>query len=72
MDRIEGRVVAMTDLAPYHAGRNRLLIALAAAERRFKIGVTVAGMHHPRIILRRGMDGQHPRAVRQSQALLKW
>lgn len=32
MDRIEGRVVAMTDLAPYHAGRNRLLIALAAAE----------------------------------------
>lgn len=32
VDRPEGRVVAMTDLAPYHAGRNRLLMALAFAE----------------------------------------
>ncbi len=32
VDRSEGRVVAMTDLAPYHAGRNRLLMSLAFAE----------------------------------------
>jgi signal transduction histidine kinase len=32
VDRPEGRVVAMTDLAPYHAGRNRLLMALGFAE----------------------------------------
>ncbi|MGY4708297.1 sensor histidine kinase [Mycolicibacterium sp. CBM1] len=32
VDRPEGRVVAMTDLAPYRAGRNRLLMALAFAE----------------------------------------
>lgn len=32
VDRPEGRVVAMMDLAPYHAGRNRLLMSLAFAE----------------------------------------
>ena len=32
VDRPEGRVVAMTDLAPYHAGRNRLLMSVAFAE----------------------------------------
>ncbi len=32
MDRPEGRVVAMTDLAPYRAGLTRLLSALALAE----------------------------------------
>jgi signal transduction histidine kinase len=32
MDRPEGRVVAMLDLGPYHAGRNRLLLALGFAE----------------------------------------
>lgn len=32
VDRREGRVVAMIDLAPYQAARNRLLISLAFAE----------------------------------------
>jgi two-component system, OmpR family, sensor kinase len=32
VDRPEGRVVAMMDLAPYHAGRNRLLVSVAFAE----------------------------------------
>jgi len=32
MDRSEGRVVALLDLAPYHAGRNRLLLAIGFAE----------------------------------------
>ncbi|WP_286198915.1 HAMP domain-containing sensor histidine kinase [Mycobacterium sp. ELW1] len=32
VDRPEGRVVAMMDLAPYHAGRNRLLMSVAFAE----------------------------------------
>ncbi|MCI4673932.1 sensor histidine kinase [Candidatus Mycolicibacterium alkanivorans] len=32
VDRPEGRVVAMIDLAPYQAARNRLLISLAFAE----------------------------------------
>ncbi|AQT78066.1 two-component sensor histidine kinase [Mycolicibacterium litorale] len=32
VDRPEGRVAAMMDLAPYHAGRNRLLMSLAFAE----------------------------------------
>lgn len=32
VDRSEGRVVAMMDLAPYHAGRNRLLMSVALAE----------------------------------------
>jgi signal transduction histidine kinase len=32
MDRPEGRVVAMLDLAPYHDGRNRLLLSLGFAE----------------------------------------
>ncbi|TGD90004.1 HAMP domain-containing histidine kinase [Mycolicibacterium sp. CH28] len=32
VDRREGRVVAMMDLAPYHAGRDRLLMSLAFAE----------------------------------------
>ncbi|GAY13896.1 sensor histidine kinase KdpD [Mycobacterium sp. shizuoka-1] len=32
VDRPEGRVVAMMDLAPYHAGRNRLLTSVAFAE----------------------------------------
>ena len=32
MDRPEGRVVAMTELGPYEAARNRLLMALAFAE----------------------------------------
>jgi signal transduction histidine kinase len=32
VDRAEGRVVAMVDLAPYRAGRTRLFWALAAAE----------------------------------------
>ncbi|MGI9124604.1 MAG: sensor histidine kinase [Mycobacterium sp.] len=32
VDRTEGRVVALVDLAPYRAARHRLLIALAAAE----------------------------------------
>ncbi|HTI78131.1 MAG TPA: HAMP domain-containing sensor histidine kinase [Mycobacterium sp.] len=32
MDRPEGRVVALLDLAPYHAGRNRLLLSLGFAE----------------------------------------
>ena len=32
MDRPEGRVVTLLDLAPYHAGRNRLLISLGFAE----------------------------------------
>lgn len=32
MDRPEGRVVAMVDLGPYHAGRSRLLLALGFAE----------------------------------------
>ena len=32
MDRPEGRVVALVDLAPYHAGRNRLLLSLGFAE----------------------------------------
>ncbi|MBB3604486.1 signal transduction histidine kinase [Mycolicibacterium sp. BK556] len=32
VDRAEGRVVAMTDLAPYGAGRNRLLMSVAFAE----------------------------------------
>ncbi|RDH80239.1 sensor histidine kinase [Mycolicibacterium moriokaense] len=32
MDRPEGRVVAMLDMAPYHAGRNRLLLSLGLAE----------------------------------------
>ena len=32
MDRREGRVVAMLDLAPYHDGRNRLLLSLGFAE----------------------------------------
>lgn len=32
VDRSQGRVVAMMDLAPYHAGRNRLLMSLAFAE----------------------------------------
>jgi len=32
VDRPEGRVVAMTDLAPYQAGRNRLLMSLGFAE----------------------------------------
>ncbi|WP_218893871.1 sensor histidine kinase [Mycolicibacterium vinylchloridicum] len=32
VDRPEGRVVAMMDLAPYHAGRNRLLMSVALAE----------------------------------------
>lgn len=31
-DRPEGRVVALLDLRPYHAGRNRLLMALGFAE----------------------------------------
>ncbi len=31
-DRSQGRVVAMMDLAPYHAGRNRLLMSVALAE----------------------------------------
>jgi signal transduction histidine kinase len=32
VNRPEGRVVALVDLAPYHAGRNRLLLALGFAE----------------------------------------
>jgi signal transduction histidine kinase len=32
VNRPEGTVVAMVDLAPYHAGRNRLLMSLAFAE----------------------------------------
>lgn len=32
VDRPEGRVAAMMDLAPYHAGRNRLLMSVAFAE----------------------------------------
>jgi signal transduction histidine kinase len=32
MDRPEGRVVALLDLAPYHDGRNRLLLSLGFAE----------------------------------------
>lgn len=32
MDRSEGRVVAMLDLAPFHAGRSRLLLSLGFAE----------------------------------------
>ena len=32
VDRPEGRVVAMMDLAPYHVGRNRLLMSVAFAE----------------------------------------
>jgi signal transduction histidine kinase len=32
MDRREGRVVALLDLAPYHAGRDRLLMSLGFAE----------------------------------------
>lgn len=32
VDRPEGRVVAMMDLAPYRAGRNRLLMSVAFAE----------------------------------------
>jgi signal transduction histidine kinase len=32
MDRSEGRVVALLDLAPYHAGRNRLLLSIGFAE----------------------------------------
>jgi len=32
MDRPEGRVVALLDLGPYHAGRNRLLLSLGFAE----------------------------------------
>jgi signal transduction histidine kinase len=32
MDRPEVRVVAMLDLAPFHAGRNRLMLALGLAE----------------------------------------
>ncbi|KAA0112083.1 sensor histidine kinase KdpD [Mycolicibacterium sp. P1-5] len=32
VDRTEGRVVAMMDLAPYGAGRNRLLMSVAFAE----------------------------------------
>jgi signal transduction histidine kinase len=32
MDRSEGRVVTMLDLAPFHAGRNRLLLSLGLAE----------------------------------------
>jgi signal transduction histidine kinase len=32
MDRSEGRVVAMVGMAPYQAGRNRLLLALGFAE----------------------------------------
>lgn len=32
VDRPEGRVVAMMDLAPFHTGRNRLLMSVAFAE----------------------------------------
>ena len=32
IDRSEGRVVAMLNLAPFHAGRNRLLLSLGFAE----------------------------------------